>query len=793
MAITYDAILRIVAKASGQNQIAQLSAAMDDFGKKAKGVQLVTMGLNRALGGLGIGAGALGVAAIAQNISAAAVEAERSDRRIRALTSSYGELQQVQSIAAKAAKEFALSNIDAQNAVSDLYGRLRPMGTTVKEIETVFFGVNKAARMFGLTAYDVSEVMRQLGQAMGSGRLQGDELRSLMERMPAIGQAVAKVMNVTVGEIKELGSQGKITTDVIVAAAGELNKIQAPPPASFQQYQKSLGDLSTALGIVFLPTLDKVAGGLAAFTSKLVNAINQQRSTIQGFLKFITDYYVLVGKILGAVFPAIGKTFSGVGESLAKNDVTTKQWAESMKGLGGATGKINLDLQQTQRTLETAEQKTAREKIAREEAKEQIKDINKLEQDRTYWLERAGSAYEKQAAQVDLISAAQQRRTALAGEENTLAQAYNNLGKTILQNRLELAKTDEEKLAISKEIAQIESESARLQLEATKLQIQAEEELKAAALNRAISNRKAIESTMALAAAMYNAGQLGMDKIMTYRLELDKAKGAADTAQMEFNQARRINNVKTQAANINYQAAVLQATGGVPASANPGVPAAMGNQTPRRYTTIAGIRIPEYAKGGYVTRPTLAMIGEGGEPEYVVPKSKAKAFANNIASGRTGEQALKPSWREIALETLANSPGDYMRAANAIMTGRRKQGMTWNMHEEERVRTDAIRSLGFGVTDVSPTYGRQVTRSRPLASIRGELEDLRARRSAGMAPGQASITLNTRVDKVIRQDGEDRVTLAQAQALASDAARQAVAQMDRNLASPTYRQKRGIR
>lgn len=62
------------------------------------------------------------------------------------------------------------------------------------------------------------------------------------------------------------------------------------------------------------------------------------------------------------------------------------------------------------------------------------------------------------------------------------------------------------------------------------------------------------------------------------------------------------------------------------------------------------------------------------------------------------------------------------------------------------------------------------------------------------APGTSGgITINTRVDKVVRQDGEDRVTLAQAQALASDAARQAVAQMDGNLRSITYRQKLGIR
>lgn len=52
-------------------------------------------------------------------------------------------------------------------------------------------------------------------------------------------------------------------------------------------------------------------------------------------------------------------------------------------------------------------------------------------------------------------------------------------------------------------------------------------------------------------------------------------------------------------------------------------------------------QIPQFATGGYVTRPTLAMIGEGGEPEYVVPQSKAAAFANNIVAGRSGAQALQ--------------------------------------------------------------------------------------------------------------------------------------------------------
>lgn len=136
---------------------------------------------------------------------------------------------------------------------------------------------------------------------------------------------------------------------------------------------------------------------------------------------------------------------------------------------------------------------------------------------------------------------------------------------------------------------------------------------------------------------------------------------------------------------------------------------------------IPEVDIPRFAKGGYVTRPTLAMIGEGGEPEHVVPRSKVVSFSRAVLSGATGASAL--------------SGGTSMRRTSGGAASMVRQG----------------------------------------------------------GGGARNITLNTRVDRVIRQDGEDRVTLAQAQSLASEAARQAVAQMDSNLKSPTYRQKRGIR
>jgi hypothetical protein len=58
--------------------------------------------------------------------------------------------------------------------------------------------------------------------------------------------------------------------------------------------------------------------------------------------------------------------------------------------------------------------------------------------------------------------------------------------------------------------------------------------------------------------------------------------------------------------------------------------------------------IPKFARGGFVTSRTLAEIGEGGEPEYVVPASKATSFAGNILNGVTGERAISGSTNKIS-------------------------------------------------------------------------------------------------------------------------------------------------
>jgi hypothetical protein len=55
---------------------------------------------------------------------------------------------------------------------------------------------------------------------------------------------------------------------------------------------------------------------------------------------------------------------------------------------------------------------------------------------------------------------------------------------------------------------------------------------------------------------------------------------------------------------------------------------------------IPQLTVPAFAQGGVVNRPTLAMVGEGGEREYVVPESKMAAASSNYLAGARGGAVL---------------------------------------------------------------------------------------------------------------------------------------------------------
>ncbi|MFM7414810.1 MAG: tape measure protein, partial [Alphaproteobacteria bacterium] len=113
----------------------------------------------------------------------------------------------------------------------------------------------------------------QLAQALASGVLQGDELRSILEAMPLLAEGLAQELGVSIGELRKLGSEGKLTADRVFPAllrateriGAELDKAPLSLGRAFGQLnaatQNFLGQLDNAIGLS--ETLARALSGAA--------------------------------------------------------------------------------------------------------------------------------------------------------------------------------------------------------------------------------------------------------------------------------------------------------------------------------------------------------------------------------------------------------------------------------------------------------------------------------------------------------------------------------------------------
>ena len=251
--------------------------AKDAFSKASKAAQKY----QSALGGIKGAIVSLGVAALTKRMIGQAASFQQTQIRLKALSAEYGEFGKIQQLVKDNAKTFNLSQAEASSQFSDIYARLRPLGKTLEEVQTVYKGFNATAIASGTSAAAASGAFLQLSQALGSGRLQGDEFRSVSEQIPGILVLVADEMGVTVDKLKKLGSEGKITSDILINALAkgfEKNKdkiqqiLAESPAAKFKEFSNATSELSNAIGTELLPAVTpavqeltkllKAAGGL---------------------------------------------------------------------------------------------------------------------------------------------------------------------------------------------------------------------------------------------------------------------------------------------------------------------------------------------------------------------------------------------------------------------------------------------------------------------------------------------------------------------------------------------------
>lgn len=146
----------------------------------------------------------------------------------------------------------------------------KELGKSTTQILDFTENVAKAMLIGGGSAESQQAALIQLGQALGSGTLRGDELNSILEQAPVLAKTIADGMGITIGQLREYGRAGKLTAQALFEAvqkqAKDLDRQLGNTPWTFRQalgliqnsMLKLFGTIEEKTGIV-----SKVASGFA--------------------------------------------------------------------------------------------------------------------------------------------------------------------------------------------------------------------------------------------------------------------------------------------------------------------------------------------------------------------------------------------------------------------------------------------------------------------------------------------------------------------------------------------------
>lgn len=291
--------------------------ALEPFGK-----------IRDALGNLGnimAGVGAIKLIGLADQ--AALIQA-----RLKDVTGSIQAGQQAQGQLFAASQRLQVSYSDMAGSFSKMLPAVKEMGGGAREAVRLAETLAISARLSGASSAEASASAQQFAQALQSGVLQGDELKSILENNGALSRMLATGLGISVDQLKDLGEQGKLTSDKVAKALlGQYDEIQARSaelPAtvggawqqvtnSFEQFVASSevgGGVFAGVSAVlsgmsrFIDAVRSALGGASAESDKLA-----RNNSIKAWGEAVGATFAVVVDLARAVWEAIQATGRAIG------------------------------------------------------------------------------------------------------------------------------------------------------------------------------------------------------------------------------------------------------------------------------------------------------------------------------------------------------------------------------------------------------------------------------------------------------------------------------------------------
>lgn len=185
--------------------------------------------------------------------------------------------------------------------------------------ETIAFAelLNKQFTIAGATTEEIESASLQLTQALGSGVLRGEELNAVFEACPPIIQSIADYLDVDIGKIREMASEGQLSASVVknamFTASDEINEKFNSMPMTWAQIWTKIKNYAL---MAFQPILQRISdiansGQFNTFINNVINGLAiignvavQIFDIIMQGVNWIAENWNIISPILAGIITA---------------------------------------------------------------------------------------------------------------------------------------------------------------------------------------------------------------------------------------------------------------------------------------------------------------------------------------------------------------------------------------------------------------------------------------------------------------------------------------------------------
>ncbi|MEQ1686805.1 MAG: tape measure protein [Burkholderiaceae bacterium] len=290
-------------KTGGAKPFGALNDGASALGDKVAGLRTVVTQFFAAVAGIQLGNNTLAMIDAYGGLTA----------RLRVTTGSQLLFNEAMASARGLSAQYQAGLANTAKLIDRVYASIAPLGGTLRNATTATEALLASLKISGATAEETSSAILQFSQALGKGVLNGDEFNSINEAAPGLLRALGDALGKSTADLKKMGEQGTLTSDVIIKAA----------TIALPKLRQQAADIGPTIGGSFTA----VNNALTEFVGKGAQA-NGTARIIAGGMKLLADNIGLVVNALGLLagaallsgvtrlvtaLPALAAGVSGVG------------------------------------------------------------------------------------------------------------------------------------------------------------------------------------------------------------------------------------------------------------------------------------------------------------------------------------------------------------------------------------------------------------------------------------------------------------------------------------------------